>query len=87
MEKNEYRAKIDKIDEEIVRLFSERMDVARQIAAIKKENGLPVFDPKREREKLISVRSLAPDRYADYAERLYSLMMELRRNSSAWEPI
>ena len=80
MENNAYRAKIDEIDAKIVDLFAARMDVAAEIAAFKKERGLPVLDPKREREKLIAVRSQAPEAYGEYAELLYSLLMELSRS-------
>ena len=80
MENNSYRAKIDEIDAKIVKLFAARMDVAGEIAAFKKERGLPVLDPKREREKLQSVRAQAPEAYADYTERLFTLMMELSRD-------
>ena len=49
MELSEYRVKIDEIDRKLIGLFAERMDVAAGIAAYKKEHGLPVLDPARER--------------------------------------
>ena len=39
MDLNDYRLKIDAIDKELLRLFSERMDVASEIARFKAENG------------------------------------------------
>ncbi|MDD7441112.1 MAG: chorismate mutase [Sutterellaceae bacterium] len=51
MELKDYRAQIDAVDDEIVRLFQERMDIAANIAAFKKENGLPILQTAREREK------------------------------------
>ena len=47
----EYRAEIDRIDRELVRLFEERMKVSEQIGAYKIENGVKVFDKTRERQK------------------------------------
>ena len=41
MELKELRTEIDKIDDELVRLFGARMEVAAQIADYKKENDLP----------------------------------------------
>ena len=42
------RAEIDRIDTEMARLFSERMQAAKQIAAYKQETGMRLFDPQRE---------------------------------------
>lgn len=48
----ECREKIDRIDDEIVRLFQERMQVAEEVAQYKIRTGMPVLDPGRERSKL-----------------------------------
>jgi chorismate mutase/prephenate dehydratase len=75
----ELRSRIDEIDEELVRLFQERMDVAVEIGQHKQENGLPVFDPAREREKLHALSGQAKKgREADITA-LYSLIFELSR--------
>ena len=42
------RQEINRIDGEMARLFERRMKAVEQIAAYKKENGLPVRDPVRE---------------------------------------
>lgn len=44
----QYRLKINEIDEEMARLFCERMQCAKKIGEYKKEKGLPVFDKMRE---------------------------------------
>ena len=44
MNLDELRVEIDKIDKSLVELFTKRMDVAADIAAYKKENGLTVLD-------------------------------------------
>ena len=49
MELSDYRARIDQIDRQLVELFAQRMNTAAGIAAYKKEHGLPVLDPVRER--------------------------------------
>mgnify|MGYP002520204429 FL=1 len=46
----EARKKINSVDEEIAKLFEERMKAAKQIAEYKKENGLPITDTSRELE-------------------------------------
>ena len=81
MNLNELRLEIDKIDNELVRLFEQRMSVAAQIAEYKIENQLPVFDPKREREKLHSITAKLPRELREYGYALYSLIFELSRSS------
>ncbi len=80
MDLNAYRKRIDEIDDELVRLFAERMETAAGIAAFKKENDLPVLDARREREKLQQIAEKSPEELEDYAVRLYSLLFELSRS-------
>ena len=80
MELSEYRARIDAIDDEMVRLFAERMEVAAGIAAYKKENNLPVLDMRREKVKLLQIAEKTPEGLKDYAVSLYSLIFELSRS-------
>lgn len=75
-----YRDEINRIDDELVRLFQERMEVAGKIAAFKKENNLPVLDAKREREKLADVQAKSEEKFASYTGALYSLLFELSRS-------
>ena len=79
MELKDYRAQIDAVDDEIVRLFQERMDIAANIAAFKKENGLPILQSAREREKLADVTGKAREDMQSYLRVLYSLLFELSR--------
>ena len=44
----EARREIDRVDEEMRRLFQARMDAVALVAAYKKEHGLAIFDPARE---------------------------------------
>ena len=74
------RKEIDSTDEQIVELLKKRMDVSRRIAEYKKENGLKVFDPRRERELLLRVSELAGEEYESEARVLFSLLMELSRS-------
>ena len=50
------RRRIDAIDDQIVRLFEERMKISEQVAAYKIREGMKVRDPKREQE-IIADRS------------------------------
>lgn len=79
MNREELRGKIDEIDAQLVKLFSERMEIAAGIAKYKKENNLPVLDPKREREKIASIIQQTPEALQDYTPILYDLIFELSR--------
>ena len=67
-----YREQIDKIDSQLLQLFEQRMEVSLDIAEYKKEHGLPIFDPKREQEKLDALNQ-------PYEAKLYSTIFELSR--------
>lgn len=42
------RAEVERLDRELVSLIVERFQAARQVAAIKRREGLPVLDPAQE---------------------------------------
>ena len=79
MEINELRSQIDSIDDELVKLFCRRMQVAEQIAEYKRQNNLPILVPAREREKLQDISSKAGNDMANYTRVLYSMIFELSR--------
>ena len=79
MDLTTYRNEIDQIDNEIVRLFQERMDVAAKIAEYKKEQGMAILQPAREREKLAEVSEKSREDMQSYMRVLYSLLFELSR--------
>lgn len=68
------RGEIDDIDSELSDLLTRRLDVCGRIAEYKRVNSLPVFDEKRESEKLASV----PQKY-------HSLFREIMRISREFQ--
>ena len=80
MDLNELRGQIDQIDEQLVKLFSSRMEISAAIGEYKKENNLPIFVPAREREKLKEVAEMAGPDMANYTRVLYSMLFELSRS-------
>lgn len=48
------RKEINRLDDELLRIFNERAALALEIGHIKKQHSLPIYDPKR--EKLIFER-------------------------------
>jgi chorismate mutase / prephenate dehydratase len=79
MDLKELRTQIDGIDDDLVRLFQQRMDVSAEIARYKKENNLPVHDPAREREKLYDLSFKVNQGRESYITALYYLLFELSR--------
>ncbi len=74
------RKAIDQTDEQLVELLKQRMGISQKIAEYKKENGLKVFDPHRERELLLRVSELAGEEHESEARVLFPLLMELSRS-------
>ena len=81
MELNELRNEINQIDEEILRLFLRRMDVAEQVADYKRAHDLPIYQPQREREILKKAADAAGPEKGGYARVLFSMLMELSKSS------
>lgn len=83
MDITELRSEIDKIDDELLRLFCARMELSAQVADYKRERGLPIYVPAREREILQNVAQKAGTELSDYARSLYSAIFELSRGYQA----
>lgn len=80
MDLNELRNQIDNIDDQLVKLFSERMSIAAQVADYKKANNMPIYVPARERAILKNVAEKAGPEMANYTRVLYSMLFELSRS-------
>ncbi len=76
----ELRRKLDRIDEQIVELYEERMEICSQVADYKIETGKKVLDKTREEEKLRIVRSLAHNEFnAHGIQELFEQIMSMSR--------
>jgi len=80
MDITELRNEIDQIDDQLVKLFVQRMEVSEQVAQYKRERNLPILVPAREREKLKDVAEKAGPDMANYTRVLYSMIFELSRS-------
>lgn len=80
MDLKDLREQIDSIDNEIVRLFQERMKVAAGVAEYKKANGKAILDKARERQKLNDIVEKTDEDFKSYMHVLYSLIFELSRS-------
>ena len=67
MKIDDYRQEIDRLDRELLRIFNERAALALHIGEIKKELGLPVYDPDRERRIFEAMTAANPGPLEDDA--------------------
>ena len=80
MDLQEIRKQLDSIDTEFVRLFEKRMKLCADVAEFKIRTGKAVYDPKREQEKIASVRGMAEGEFMKEAVgELFLQMMTLSR--------
>ena len=74
------RDQIDSIDDQIVKLFEERMIVAEGVAAYKRSVGKPVLDKEREKSKIAKVTEKATNAFNRQGiESLFSQIMAISR--------
>ncbi len=84
LELADWRAKIDALDEQIVKLISERAVAANAIGELKHRSGLPVYEPQREQHVFAHVKRVNPGPLPDQEiqhiyERLIDVMRTLQR--------
>jgi chorismate mutase len=84
MEIPEWRKKIDELDEQIVRLLSERAAAAVAIGQLKATSRAPIYEPQREQAVFEHVRRINPGplsdaQVQDVYERLMDVMRALQR--------
>ena len=80
MDLNELRQQINSIDDELLNLFTRRMDLASQVADYKRAHDLPILQPAREREILKKAAEKAGPELGGYARVLFSMLMELSKS-------
>ncbi len=82
---DDLRKDIDRVDEVLVRLLNERARCVCEIGRLKKEQGVEVYQPNREKEVLSHVRAIAsegplgPDAIARLFERIIDEARRLER--------
>ena len=82
MELSDIRKRIDSVDDQLLKLFLERMDLSDEVAAYKNEHHLPILNKERERAILAKVTENAGARER-YAYHLFSTLFELARSRQA----
>jgi chorismate mutase len=80
----DWRARIDVLDEQIVKLISERAAAATAIGEIKHRSGMAVYEPQREQNVFAHVKRVNPGPLPDQEmqhiyERLIDVMRTLQK--------
>ena len=57
---DDYRKEINRLDSELLRIFNERAALALKIGGIKKELGIPIYDPEREKRIFEAISNANP---------------------------
>ena len=57
---DDYRKEINRLDSELLRIFNERAALALKIGGIKKELGVPIYDPEREKRIFEAISNANP---------------------------
>ena len=79
------RADIDTVDRRIVELLNERTMIVQRIGSIKQSFKMPIYEPKREEEVYLNIRSsnhgpMPPDSVKRVFERIIDEMRTIQRN-------
>lgn len=72
----ELRSRIDRIDKELLKLLDERFEVAREIGKYKEKHNMLIYDAKREREKIESLKEVCSEEKRAYIEKIMLRIME-----------
>lgn len=79
----ELRDKVDRIDDQILDLFTKRMACARDIAMYKTEHNQPLVDRTRERAIMARATERVPSELRDYTQVLFDLLIQSSRTEQS----
>lgn len=78
------RAEIDAIDDELLRLTNRRVQLAMTVGELKRDAGLPLYDPKRESDIIAHAQRVNPGALdADSITELFRRIIHITRRIEA----
>ena len=80
MDLQDYRNRLDQIDDQLAALFRQRMETVKDVADYKKEHNTPVLAANRERDILYRVTGQCGEGLQEYTKILFSTLLELSRD-------
>jgi len=90
MDISDWRKKIDELDRELVKLLNQRAQAAHEVGKLKRDVGMPIYEPDRERIVFDNVRHLNPGPLSNQDlmniyERIMDIMRQIQREEIAPE--
>ncbi len=84
MDLSDWRERIDELDRRLLDLLNERARCVLALAPLKKQLGIPIYEPRREEEVFRNIAAhnggpLAPDAVRRIFERIIDEMRSLQR--------
>jgi len=76
---NQLRDQIDVVDDQLAKLFLQRMDLARQIGAVKKDTQMSIEHSAREEHVLLRISKDCSPQQAQELRQLYQRIFEISR--------
>ena len=91
MDISDWRRKIDELDRKLVELLNQRAAAAHQIGRLKRDAGMPIYEPDREQAVFDNVRQenrgpLPDHDLLNIYERIMDIMRQIQREEIAPEP-
>lgn len=90
MDISDWRKKIDELDRKLVELLSQRAQAAHEIGRLKRDAGMPIYEPDREQTVFDNVRQVNRGPLPDHDllniyERIMDIMRQIQREEIAPE--
>jgi chorismate mutase len=88
MDISDWRIKIDELDRKLVKLLNERAQAAHEVGKLKRDIGMPIYEPDREQTVFDNVRRantgpLSDDDLTVIYERIMNIMRQIQREEIA----
>ena len=92
MDISDWRKKIDELDRRLVELLSERAQAAHEIGRLKRDAGMPIYEPDREQTVFQNVQKMNPGPLPDrdlmrIYERIMDIMRQIQQEEIAPAPV
>jgi len=86
----EWRQAVDILDRQVVDLINQRASVAHEIGRLKREKGMPIYEPSREKAVLANVKKANKGPLSDHDivsifERIMDMMRKIQQEEIAPE--
>jgi chorismate mutase len=73
-----FRARIDELDDQLIRILAERFEITKAVGAHKASTGLPAADPQREATQVERLGAIAAEAGMDpaFSEKVFRLIVD-----------